>query len=111
MILNFVGFWIFCEALFGIFSASNCEQLIPFLVIHVNLSWDSQNWDTWLDSKSLAEREKRKKAGKENLIGDTGTSQRKVLTQFLILSRAIPEHLLKPEFYMWVKLFSSTSLS
>lgn len=64
--IQFVGFWIFCEALFGMFSASNCGQLIPFLVICVNLSWDSQNWDTWLDSKSLGEKKvgERKKIGK-----------------------------------------------
>jgi len=48
----------------------------------------------------LGEREKREKIGEENLIGDMGISQRKILTQFIILSRAIPGHLLKPEFYM-----------
>ena len=55
-------------------NASNHGQLVPFLVVGVNLSWDSQNWDAWLDSKSLGEREKWKKSkvGKEKLIGDMG---------------------------------------
>lgn len=42
-------------------NASNIGQLIPFLIIAVNLSWDSQKWDTWLDSKSLGEEKSEKR--------------------------------------------------